>query len=340
MRIVIKILFFPYYIFLLIYSCIRISINKKRRVTEKEYQALLNLFLISGGYTNEIIHFLLKRKRVLHSDFLFNPKMKILNFDIITENLKTNGFYQINNFLSDEVCDEFLKIFINKKGFAKIDENPNLDKIHQYFNRRNPQGTMFFYEENTILEEVIVQNLMIDKNITEIAQKYFGSMPILSAANLWWSTSVKLVADKESAQYYHFDMDTPKWLKFFIYITDVEKKNGPHTFVKGSHLQSGIPLSIRNMGYSRIDDDIINKFFDNSELIEFAGKKGTLIIEDTRGLHKGKNLEEGDRLILQFEFTSTNFIKSNKNRYIRKNQISKELQAFVDKNPEFLSLYL
>ena len=94
------------------------------------------------------------------------------------------------------------------------------------------------------------------------------------------------------------------------------------------------------MGYSRIDDDIINKFFDNSELIEFAGKKGTLIIEDTRGLHKGKNLEEGDRLILQFEFTSTNFIKSNKNRYIRKDQISKELGAFVDKNPEFLSLYL
>ena len=41
----------------------------------------------------------------------------------------------------------------------------------------------------------------------------------------------------------------------------------------GSHLQSGIPLYIRNMGYSRIDDNIINKFFDSSELIEFSGKK-------------------------------------------------------------------
>ena len=37
--------------------------------------------------------------------------------------------------------------------------------------------------------------------------------------------------DEHAAQMFHFDMDRPKWLKFFIYINDVNEKNGPHFFI-------------------------------------------------------------------------------------------------------------
>ena len=42
-------------------------------------------------------------------------------------------------------------------------------------------------------------------------------------------------------------------------------------------------------------------------MIEVTGKKGTIVALDTRGLHKGKRLNKGDRFIMQFEFTGNLF---------------------------------
>ena len=42
-------------------------------------------------------------------------------------------------------------------------------------------------------------------------------------------------ADSEAAQMFHFDLDRIKWLKFFIYLTDVKINSGPHVYVSGTH---------------------------------------------------------------------------------------------------------
>ncbi len=41
--------------------------------------------------------------------------------------------------------------------------------------------------------------------------------------------------------------------------------------------------------------------------MEFTGEAGTIIAEDTIGLHKGKNVTKGRRLILQFEYALSMF---------------------------------
>ena len=56
------------------------------------------------------------------------------------------------------------------------------------------------------------------------------------------------------------------------------------------------------MGYERISNELINKYFMSGSIKEFDCKAGDLIIENTRGLHKGKPLQEGNRLIFQIEF--------------------------------------
>jgi hypothetical protein len=38
-----------------------------------------------------------------------------------------------------------------------------------------------------------------------------------------------------------------------------------------------------------------------------TGPRGTILAEDTRGLHKGKPVAKGDRLVLEFEFSSSMF---------------------------------
>jgi hypothetical protein len=42
-------------------------------------------------------------------------------------------------------------------------------------------------------------------------------------------------------------------------------------------------------------------------LLEFHGPRGTIIAEDTRGFHKGKPIEGGDRLVLEFDFCDSLF---------------------------------
>ena len=97
-------------------------------------------------------------------------------------------------------------------------------------------------------------------------------------------------------------MDRPKWIKFFIYLTDCNQQNGPHCIIKRTHKNFSVPWKIRKNGYSRISDDIINKNFLESDITEIIAKKGTLLIEDSRALHKGKKLEKGNRLMFQLNF--------------------------------------
>ena len=104
-------------------------------------------------------------------------------------------------------------------------------------------------------------------------------------------------------------MDRIKWLKFFFYITDVGPDNGPHSFVAGSHRTKGIPASILNKGQVRIDDGDVLDSYSKQDIIEFEGPAGTIIAEDTRGLHKGKHVRKGDRLVFQLEFSDSVFGK-------------------------------
>ena len=127
-------------------------------------------------------------------------------------------------------------------------------------------------------------------------------------------------------------------VKVFYLHHRCKKKNGPHTFVPGSHKVNSFPYQIRKAGYSRIDDYVVINKFGASNLIEFDKPAGTLIVEDTKGLHKGKNVEEGDRLLLTIEFTSTKFIK-NTNRKILNKSISNKFLNFYKKNNYLMQFY-
>jgi hypothetical protein len=60
----------------------------------------------------------------------------------------------------------------------------------------------------------------------------------------------------------------------------------------------------------RIDDKEVLDFYSRNDIIEFCGPIGTIIAEDTRGLHKGKHVQIGDRLVFQMEFSDSMFGKT------------------------------
>ena len=172
------------------------------------------------------------------------------------------------------------------------------------FTRNNPQSIRHQFQAPDLFQNETVQKVATDPYFFSIAQEYLGFNPVFDVLAMWWSSPTK---DKHlqarAAQLYHFDMDRLKFVKFFVYLTDVNTTNGPHCFVRGSHVRKPLQL----LKDDRLSDDEILAHYSQDDLFELTGKAGTLIAVDTRGLHKGKPLEQGDRLIFQVQFADSTF---------------------------------
>ena len=124
---------------------------------------------------------------------------------------------------------------------------------------------------------------------------------------MWWSPTHTKDACSPSAQLYHFDMDRTKWLLAFVYLTDVTTDNGPHCFVAGSHRPGPTTRELLKLGHTRIPDATIEKHYPKESILELTGPRGTVIIEDSRGFHKGKAPRAGERLLLEVQFCNSLF---------------------------------
>lgn len=269
------------------------------------FHSMRALFCRTGGRSNDFLHELIAKSRpplpIQHRGVL--GKLQQEQLVIIKNQLDMRGYYVFENRLSEDLCDRLLKWAVTEKATVKIDGRDHF----LIYDRANPSAVRYQWAESDILKCPAAQVLMADPSILAISQAYLGCKPIMDMVAGWWHTSFSKLPDRDAAQFFHFDMDRIKWLKFFFYITDVETNSGPHTFIAGSHRTGGIPKAILDKGPVRIDDAEVMKYYSEEDIIEFCGPRGTVIAEDTRGLHKGKHVHAGDRLIFQIEFCSSLF---------------------------------
>lgn len=108
--------------------------------------------------------------------------------------------------------------------------------------------------------------------------------------------------------------------------------------MEGSHKPGRIPKNLLKRGYARISDEEIADSFSKDLIKEFNGKRGTLIIEDTIGLHKGKHVVDGSRLLLQLTFSDHLFGGNYPERKFTKFADSK-VEEFIHKNPKIYKKY-
>jgi ectoine hydroxylase-related dioxygenase (phytanoyl-CoA dioxygenase family) len=268
--------------------------------------SLIRLFCATSGRSND---FLAKCVSLFSSSYSIpQPKgvlgdYSALQIKDIVSKIDEDGYYVFKKKLSPDICQKILDLGLTKDSNLV---SPVGETKTAVYDRKNPMAVKYDVILSELLKEEIVQNLIADESIIAVAQSYLGAKPILDIVALWWSTA-REKPDSEAAQFFHFDMDRVKWLKFFFYITDVSPQNGPHCFIKGSHKAGGIPRALLKHGYSRLPDEKVQEFYTEDQFVEFTGPVGTIIAEDTRGLHKGKAVEKGDRLIFQLEFTNTLF---------------------------------
>jgi hypothetical protein len=152
------------------------------------------------------------------------------------------------------------------------------------------------YATEDILSCPDVVALANHPQLIDAAARYLGCKPTISSMSIWWSLPANDGTAQE-AENFHRDVDDWRFVKFFLYLSDVDSGGGPHCFVKRSHRSSNF-LRIR-----RIPDGEVAAAFPEHDRLSIEGKAGDAFLEDTFGLHKGQPPTSKRRLLLQVQYS-------------------------------------
>ncbi len=156
---------------------------------------------------------------------------------------------------------------------------------------------------NHVLEACsALRTLVSDTKLLAIARKYLRTQPVLIAASMWWSfpAAANAAQQVEVGQGFHYDVDDYRTLAFFFYLTDVKPSNGPHVFVRKSHIEKSWK-HVASIYKGRADAEI-EGFYGPERQVVLCGPAGSGFAEDIFGFHKGLHPESGDRLMLQVRY--------------------------------------
>jgi hypothetical protein len=315
---------------------------KNGRTPNFAYQSMVQLFCATGGASNDAVSALLT---LTHRPYALSDARGVLgdfspdDVETIGSDIRQHGFHVFRQRLPDALCDELLRYATSTPCVRReTDAGDKVDHLVERFPRESPDGVRYDFSEQELINTPLIQKLMADRSFIAVAQNYLQAQPIVDVVALWWNVASPR-PDKGAAQYWHFDMDRIKWLKFFVYLTDVGPENGPHSFVEGSHRSGGISKSLLQKGYSRLTDEEVGSNYSADKFIEFTAPRGTMIAEDTRGLHKGKHVTKGDRLVFQLQFSNSLFGGDYPVSRVTR-VLDKGLEDMIGRYPRIYSNYL
>ena len=221
--------------------------------------------------------------------------------------LAQDGYTILDTRLNPEVVSELADYFATTPCTLTSDRDLGLAPDAQVIvDMENPLVEKYAVETNAILTHPTVRKLLFDQGLLEIAQEYLGSTPIVDIVTAWYSFPSDSPSH-EAAQLFHFDLDRVRWIKAFFLLTDQTIETGAHLYIPGTQRDGGISPELLAKGYARLEDDLVDAYYPKSEWKSMVAPAGSILLEDTRGLHKGISLQRDHRLMLQFEYAQTLF---------------------------------
>lgn len=281
------------------------------RTPEAALQAMIWLFCTSGGRFNDWMSRRIAKQRpplALPDTAGVLGNLDAAQRSALGERLRRDGVVVFPSALPAEVCDRLQAFAARTPATIRPMDGQSADVTRQaLYEPDNLQAVRYDYQPSDLLDQAEVQDLLADPSLLALVQDYLGCEPLADVLGMWWHTAFHDHPDSKAAQFFHFDMDRFQWLKVFIYLTDVGPDNGPHAFVRGSHRTGGIPPHILERGYVRLTDEEVAATYPAEDILAFTAPRGSIIVEDTRGLHKGVHVRDGARLILQLQFSNSLF---------------------------------
>ena len=272
------------------------------------YADMRRLFRMTGGWFNDLSG---RVSALAHPPRTIRPFVGVLgtldDWDAarIAAGIRRTGLAELGAIIPDQQCER-IRQWAMQIPCTPYPAPPEVRREVLY-DPQNPLAATYRISEQAMLSNPDIQRLVADPTLVAVAQAYLGCLPVLAAFNMWWSCPIAAGPSTEAAQFYHFDMSQIKFLKIFVYLTDVTIDHGAHQYVVGSHQR--LPACFRED--RRYQDGEIERFYGSERVRTFIGAAGTAFAEDTRGFHKGLAPRTGDRLIFQLVFANSGFGESH-----------------------------
>jgi len=222
----------------------------------------------------------------------YQPSNNAIN---IALELEEKGYVKIENFLDIKQID----LLHQKVEEILNDANhpANQGKISQEDARKDK---LYIQVLQPFLNTPEIFPFVFNDFIIDVAGAYLDCMPALCTCNLRKSFITNL--PEGGTQIYHSDPNSPRFLKFFIYLNDVDLNSGPFCYVEGSHTKK---FEVNGHNWNKQynwDLNIINQIYGEDKVKYLTAKKGDLLIADTNGWHRGTKPLDNERTMLTIDY--------------------------------------
>ena len=217
---------------------------------------------------------------MMNKNEIFSKEFLELDFKLISDRIRKNGFYCIDKALSGN----FINNVINDVERCGLSLNTN-NVAGVYFSH----GNQFYLTHMLAVSKNFFDYCTHDK-ILEICTNYLGNEYRLKALRYYenfgcqimqWHTDNRYQSENKEG-----DTNTKKpGMIFLAYLSDVD--DGEFQYVKGSHL-----WSIKNQ-YNDYSNDYIEKNF-SKDIVGFKKPKGSIVIYNSFGVHRAKPSKNKD----------------------------------------------
>ena len=127
------------------------------------------------------------------------------------------------------------------------------------------------------------------RRLLDVANAYLRMWAKLSYVDLWYTAPQAAGTERVASQLWHQDFDDQHLLKAFLYLVDVDADAGPFEYVPGS--QAGGRYADTwcwsPMGTRRLPEEEVHNRVGTDAIKTFTAPRGTLILCNTSGLHRG-----------------------------------------------------
>ena len=275
---------------------------------EKSHLAQVRTYCKTNGRLQEVLAMLINPNvdsctTDLQSSF-FN---EVTASDILhcSASLIENGYTVWPEILPIKLIDDLKSYAKDSLGWLMTSAD---DRSH-FHNESIREYSGTYIKATTLLNtrSSLVTKIAKDQKLKIVIDSYLGGFSVLRSAQIWITRpSENGKPSSEAAQMYHYDLDTFKWLKVFIYLNDTNIENGPHCAFPGTHIPGAKHPELLARMYARIPDDDLD-ILQPEKARFFTGKCGTLIIGDTKAYHKGMPVRKGERMLLQLLYSCSEF---------------------------------
>ena len=142
--------------------------------------------------------------------------------------------------------------------------------------------------------------LITNDKVINLASSFLGSPATLTNLLPMWS--FKSHHDEPiNMQLFHRDAEDYKFIKIFIFLSDVQKGNGEQVYIKGTSNMKNLPIELYKI--ERYPNQLINRHLDLKKHLALTGSAGFSWAANPYGIHRGTVPSDTHRLLLQLQFS-------------------------------------